>query len=186
MTQDYSKRLVIDASVGRAAGGAQTTAPEARACGDFLQNVLDICHRLVMTTAIQQEWQEHASKSRFTRSWLVEMVQRNKVALVDLSEDTTLRDTLRKCARDEGAAHAMIKDSHLIEAALATDQTVVSLDERARNHFATVSSSIEQVQQIVWVNPTIESENAVSWLQGGALPEAERCLKYQREPDTYA
>ena len=43
-------------------------------------------------------------------------------------------------------SNAVLKDLHLIEAALATDRIVVSLDERARRELA-----VDASKDIVWV-----------------------------------
>ena len=63
MADKVSKRLVIDASVARAAGGEDATFPISVYCRDFLQAVLDISHRVVMTPDIRDEWNKHQSKS---------------------------------------------------------------------------------------------------------------------------
>ncbi len=39
-----SKRLVIDASIARSAGGNEATIPCSKHCRDFLKSVLEICH----------------------------------------------------------------------------------------------------------------------------------------------
>ena len=49
MADKVSKRLVIDASVARAAGGEDATYPISVSCRDFLKAVLDLSHRVVMT-----------------------------------------------------------------------------------------------------------------------------------------
>lgn len=49
MAAKVSKLLVIDTSVVGAAGGPDATYPTSVHCRDFLQAVLDICHRVVIT-----------------------------------------------------------------------------------------------------------------------------------------
>jgi hypothetical protein len=46
-----SRVLVIDASIARAAGDA-SQHPTAQNCCDFLQAVLDLCHRMALTEPI--------------------------------------------------------------------------------------------------------------------------------------
>jgi len=116
-----SRRLVIDASVASAAG--QTMAPASRRCREFLQAVLRISHRAAMTPLLREEWKRH--QSLFARAWLAEMTSKGKVeATPDVQNDQ-----LRTEAPGTRSAQ---KDLHLIEAALATDKIVVSLDDTAR------------------------------------------------------
>ena len=56
MPQKKKRLLVIDASVARAAGGAEATAQVSRECRDFLSTVLTVCHQIVMTPEISEEW----------------------------------------------------------------------------------------------------------------------------------
>ena len=47
----------------------------------------------------------------------------------------------------------MRKDFHLLEAAWATDQTIISLDETIRQLFARAAQRVGEIRDIVWVNP---------------------------------
>lgn len=60
---------------------------------------------------------------------------------------------------------AVKKDLHLVEAALATDETVVSLDERAQADLL-----LEATAKITWVNANAEGGHAIYWLRRGAKP----------------
>ena len=72
----------------------------------------------------------------------------------------------------------MQKDFHLLEAALATDQTIISLDETIRQLFARASQRVGEIRDIVWVNPDrTEEEEPLVWLQNGAPPEDHRKLR---------
>src|SRR5262245_32848483 len=76
MTAKSSRRMVIDASVARASGGRGAVSPTSNNCSDFLQTVLVVCHQIVLTTEILEEWQKH--KSRFASRWLASMLARKK------------------------------------------------------------------------------------------------------------
>jgi hypothetical protein len=67
---------------------------------------------------------------------------------------------------------AMLKDVHLLEAALATDKRIISNDDRARNSFR----PIPDVRLVLWVNPSRPEEKAVEWLNSGAGIESYRRL----------
>jgi hypothetical protein len=48
-----SKLLVIDASIARSCGAPNATFPTSKNCRDFLNAVLTICHRMVLTDDIK-------------------------------------------------------------------------------------------------------------------------------------
>jgi hypothetical protein len=77
MPTKISRRLVIDASVARSSGGEAATYPTSKHCRDFLKATLKICHRVVMTPDIMEEWRAH--QSGFARRWRVSMEARKKV-----------------------------------------------------------------------------------------------------------
>src|SRR5437660_6190664 len=89
-----SRRLVVDASVARAAGGEGATHPLSRQCRDCLLAMLHICHRIVMTAEIGAEWKRH--RSRFAMTWLTSMEARRKVWRPAAPADTTLLEKLRQ------------------------------------------------------------------------------------------
>ena len=72
----------------------------------------------------------------------------------------------------------MLKDIHLIEAALLTDRVVVSNDNKVRNHFNSVSTTVHHLKLISWLNPTNADEDVVRWLWEGAVEEDFRKIGY--------
>lgn len=167
MTRTFSRRLVIDADVARAAG--ERDVPRSRRCRRFLLRALEICHRMALSPELAAEWRKHASG--FTRSWLAQMRRKGKV--VDVADPT--RHELR--ARVAGAAASardeqiVAKDFHLVEAALATDRLVVSMDETVRQRLASMATKFAELKPVVWVNPETDDSSAVEWLEAGARPE---------------
>lgn len=75
----------------------------------------------------------------------------------------------------------MRHDMLLIEAALATDRTVVSLDDEVRGLFKLNIDRLRSLGRILWVNPDQGEEDAITWLQSGARPERHRMLGYSGE-----
>jgi hypothetical protein len=63
---------------------------------------------------------------------------------------------------------AILKDVHLIEAALRADRIVASLDDTARAMF-----HIAELNVITWVNPVSETTRIRAWLEAGAPPVEE-------------
>lgn len=74
----------------------------------------------------------------------------------------------------------MRKDFRLIEAALAADKTIASLDEAVRLLFDSAAISVTELKGIAWLNPDIMEEECTAWLQSGAKHERKRLLGYKR------
>lgn len=144
---------MVDASIGAAAG--LTDFPTSLRSREFLMEVLKISHRVVMA----REWDNH--QTRFSARWRAEMRSRRKIVDLEATENAEVRNQVRSSA-------AVLKDLHLIEAALATDRIVVSLDERARREFA-----VDASKDIVWVNAVLEGGHALYWLRNGAPDKEE-------------
>ena len=174
MSPKPSQRLVIDASVARACGGSDAIYPTSKHCRDFLQAVVDICHQLVMSPEIRAEWDMH--QSRWARKWRVSMVARRKLCVVAPPSDQNLRDGLARGRHATRDVDEMLKDVHLLEAALATDRCIVSLDEAARALFTSMSGTVGSLRSIAWVNPDQLDEAPIAWLQKGARTERQRLL----------
>lgn len=171
MANQGSRRLVIDADVVHSAG--ETEHPISSACRRFLETVLDARHHVVMTDAILEEWRHHMS--RYSRRWRRRMYGRRLVIQIEVNEDEILRGRIDAAVhRDQRAIVA--KDVHLIEAAIATDRLVTSKDESARRAFKDTSNGVNELKQILWVNPTCNKEKPIEWLENGARAEAHRML----------
>lgn len=180
ITKD-SKRLVIDADVAQASGSETATHPRAKQCRDFLQTVLSVCHRVVMTKTISNEWNSH--QSRFARLWRKSMYARRKVVDFDSIDENIAIEYLTKATNNQNEIDNMQKDIHLLQAAMGTDQMIISLDETVRKLFAEASEQVGEIRFIIWVNPEkSETEQPITWLKTGASPETHRQLSnYQME-----
>lgn len=170
-----SKRLVIDTDVAQASGDEDATDPRAINCRDFLKEVRSQDHRVVMTREISDEWKRH--RSGFALEWRVSMDARRRIDRINPPEDEELRDKVTVTASDEDEIEAMQKDFHLLQAALTTDQTIISLDETVRRLFKQASRQVGEIRNIIWVNPDrTAEEQPITWLQNGAPPEPHRQL----------
>ena len=175
MAKIVSRRLVIDASVARAAGGEDATYPTSKNCRDFLKAVLEICHRVVMTPDIKEEWDKHQSKLAST--WRRTMVARKKLEYYpDIAVSDRLWNKIERMAASDKEREAMLKDLRLIEAARTTDKTIISLDDTVRELFRKAAESVDELKDIVWVNPAVAEEHPLEWLENGANPERDRLL----------
>ena len=171
------KRLVVNASVARAAGGVEATALVSVNCTEFLETFRDECpHHVVMTPELSEEWEENQSK--FAATWLRSMIARKRFHHETPPANQALRDEIEGTAISENEIEDMQKDFHLLEAARATDQIIISLDETIRRLFARAAQRVGEIRDIVWVNPErTEEEEPLAWLQNGAPPEDHRKLR---------
>ncbi len=173
MKNKQSKRLVIDASIAQAAG--TTEHPTSKLSRECLSAVLQICHKIVMTPAIFQEWNKH--QSLFAKKWLRCMIAKKKMVTgVDLTENEKkqIRENIEEFDTSSNKVKAMLKDVHLLEAALATDCVVVSSDEKVRHLFSDLSQQLVSVKRVAWVNPINSLEMTIDWLENGANIESPR------------
>lgn len=93
------------------------------------------------------------------------MHARKKIVAVEVTIDEAFRERLADLGRNSEQRAAMLKDLHLVEAALHADRIIVSLDDMARALF-----HIPELNTITWVNPVFEKEQIQSWLREGAPP----------------
>jgi hypothetical protein len=132
---------------------------------EFLGEVLKISHRMVMTATLAGEWDRH--QSLYATRWRAEMRTRKKIIDISDVENEEVR-------RQVTLSRAVQKDLHLIEAALATDKIVISLDDRAQAELC-----VNATREVTWVNAVAEGGHAVYWLRDGAPPKNEWKLGYQ-------
>ena len=113
-----SKRLVVDASVLRAAGAAESVHPVGARCRDMLMVIRKADHRIVVTDEISEEWNRHASG--FARSWRVSMETRGKTIKVRPTDCADVLTILRNSKNFSAPQTAIVeKDIHLVAAALS-------------------------------------------------------------------
>ena len=150
--------------------------PTSRNCREFLQAVLTLCHRMVLTTPIQDEWSKH--ESRFARTWRKSMMARKKIELATVTSEYSLEETIASVVADESVTEILEKDRHLLEAALITDKRVASLDDEVRISLRENAHRLLGVPSICWVNPNTPEEQCIAWLTSGAPDEKFRRLGY--------
>ncbi|HWY46962.1 MAG TPA: hypothetical protein VNX70_06250 [Bryobacteraceae bacterium] len=118
-----------------------------------------------MTVTLAAEWDRH--QSLYAARWRAEMRSRKKV--VDIADVQN-----EEVRRQVPVSSAVQKDLHLIEAALATDQIVISLDDRAQ-----AALRVEATKEVTWVNAVAEGGHVIYWLRDGAPPKNDWKLGYQ-------
>jgi hypothetical protein len=130
-----------------------------------------------MTNEIRKEWKRHAAPFAFR--WMASMKSKNKIHEMKINDGERIRRSLLELQVSEKDRGEMLKDLPLIEAAMATAQRVVSLDEKVRSLYASNSERIPELKSIVWVNPEISEEQPLLWLKHGAKTEESRKLGAQ-------
>ncbi len=158
MKAKQSKLLVVDASVARSAG--ETEHPVSACCRESLLAILSICHRVVLTEAIRQEWHRHASK--FTRKWLVSMYAKKKVPSC---KEVQLNCVNNACeGLSSGEQEALRKDLCLIEAACAADGIIVTRDDVIQRIWEKCRRQLGVPKPIRWINPVTDGVQALEQL----------------------
>jgi len=173
MAKTASRRLVIDACVAGQAGDRIRLRPEGKACREFLDAVLRVCHRIVTSEDIFSEWKEHAGS--FAWKWLRCMAAAKKWERIAPQSMERLEQGVARTHATDAEREIMKKDLRLIDAALASDRCVVSLD-KVRTLFALTSATTAELRSVVWVNPDLPEDHPIEWLEQGAPAEEHRKL----------
>jgi hypothetical protein len=169
-------KLVIDASIAYAASDRSPELRSAR-CNEFLIAVQETHHLMVVTPGIKEEWNKH--QCTFARKWRKEMLSARKVVILPDQYDSELWEKIPDTAVSDKQREAMCKDIFLLEAALASDLRIASLDENtARKPFIRAAKTIPKLRPIIWVNPDRPAETPIGWLQAGAPADDFRMLGY--------
>lgn len=169
-------RLVVDASIARAAG--ETQHPTSKLCRETLDIVLTKKYVLVLSRAIADEWKTH--RSVYATTWLSTMIAKRRIVRVEGEPLQTFRNTLATIELGDADMRAMMKDVHLIEAALSFDRRIFSLDEAARLLFIGASAGVGELRQLIWANLTRDDDRAIVWLVDGAPFEKQRCIGFDK------
>lgn len=138
-----SRILVLDASVIRAAG--TTDHPISSACRKALSSIMKICHRVLVSKPIEDEWNKHAS--RFSRKWKVSMMNKRKI----LKGSTSAAPIQLKGVPINDRAIIM-KDRHLLDAAYAHDRIIITTDDKFQQALER-TGNVKMLQEIRWLNP---------------------------------
>ncbi len=183
-----SRRLVVDTSVMRAAGGEEATHPVPANTRDTLRAILTVCHRVCVIGDLRHEWKHH--QSRFARVWWRQMYGHGKIIDSDPPSSPAILDEIRLSpALTEREIEAVEKDFHLILAALAADSTVLSLDDKMslimRKFCANSRTSAgKAVTQVLWINPIIDKAALDEWLVEGKPAQSSWQLGFAAIPRT--
>ena len=167
-----SRRLVVDTNVARSASESQH--PVSDACRQVLETMLSEQHTVVLTTTQFQEWQKH--QSPFTRNWLARMASKKLWYVLAPEPDSGLTDHIYALECTARVRKEMLKDVHLLENALATDDVVLSQETNVFGLFCKYAVAIKIPRAVAWVNPADDAAACVAWIQAGAEAGKARCI----------
>jgi len=150
MKAKRSRLLVVDASVAFSASEAEH--PVSRSCREALVSIRDICHRVIMTEAIIEQWHCHARY--FATKWLAGMVARKKVHWCKGAQLKRLDEACKKLSASE--QESLREDLCLIEGACAGDWIVVTEDKRIVTIWQKCQDEFRLAEPIMWINPVTD------------------------------
>jgi len=175
------KSIVVDTSVARAANDKMRefalnhpeTALLPMQCAQFLEGMMFGHYCVVFSETLNDEWNRH--RSTYSAKWRLSMTSRKLVCYVKHTEPILKTKVLATQSQDK-EKDAMEKDFHLIEAAMASDRAIASLDDTVRSLYSQAANSVGEIKQIVWGNPGNPAEDLLHWLQNGAPADDKRQL----------
>lgn len=135
---------------------------------DALKAILGICHRVYLSTELRDEWKRH--RSAFAGRWWRQMYARRKVVDREPPSCTAILEDIRSFPSiTQSDINAVEKDIHLIAAALAADQAVLSWDNRVATAIRKVCADTKTltskaVAHVLWIDPVTDREALHAWM----------------------
>lgn len=170
-----SRRLVIDTNVARSASESQH--PISDSCRRVLETMLNEQHRVVLSATQYREWQKH--QSGFSKNWLRLMMSRKLYVSLSPEPDSGITDRVYALDCTDKAQAEMLKDVHLLENALATDDTVISQETNVFTLFCTHTQALQLPRPVAWVHPGDDVAACIiciTWLEKGASVSEARSI----------
>jgi len=164
MTPRKGKRLVIDANIAHSAGFSDVQ--DSRYCRLSLDAVLDGDYVAVFNEALRREWKDHLS--RYSWTWQRSMVAQRRVEYAEGKEFAIYLDRACSSLEHERWKDDLRKDFHLIQSALASGQTILSLEKNFPKFVAIASLKVREFSTLYYANPASEGEGCVDWIKAGA------------------
>jgi hypothetical protein len=165
-----TRAFVIDTCVARSCAGKGSTSAHATNCRRALETIRDGGHDAVTYPALEDEYQRQENMSRFFLRFYVEMRSRRRIQRLDADPPPyqDIRAAMRR--RVPRDAHPVVKkDMHLVGAAMATDERILSDDDKVRAHFEIIAAEVPALARVHWANPSDIA--CLPWLSDGAPSE---------------
>ena len=179
-------RLVVDTSVlcwseELPAHAPLTDQTRRDLCVAVMESIFKGGFLLAMSDDLYDECQNQLSKDEkssegraYARKWFMAMDKGNRIPDLPVPAENrlTTAETVQMTA-------AMVKDAHLVESALSSDLRIIALDRPVLNDWIEycdnnplpdVILSHPRIPSIVWVDPGLQRDGAIAWLEKEAPP----------------
>lgn len=166
------KLFVVDSDI--IASATEKDDERAIICRGLLRKLLATLHEVLLTPSIKKEWE--ARYPGYAQAWAVQMSRRGLLKEEPEDPASGLAAEIEALEVSADVAAIMLKDCHLLEAALIGGKAIFSQDDSAYTHFYDASVYIERLQSIMWANPERAEDACEAWLQPGARREPGRCI----------
>jgi hypothetical protein len=145
MKANRSCLVVVDTSVIHSANEPSIS----RNCRNALWSILKICHCVVITYAIVEEWKRHDGV--YTRKWRHQMHGRKKIKI--MKEDKLPPISFDESKFTEGDLKALKKDMPLLKTACAGDGVIITRDKSVIEICSKYKKHIKLPKPIRWIIP---------------------------------
>ena len=172
--------LIIDSCIFGMVGDKNKADYKNRACRMFLEKLHNIIENtkhiyIVVNNAIKSDRNRHVT--RYSSRWLKKIAGRRKLKVVEETNKKQINDVIAGLQLREKCIDAMRKDAFLICTALACDGSIISSDDTARNLFSCIISEMKTIGELCWINPLIEEESPLMWIENRCKCSVDRKLK---------
>jgi predicted nuclease of predicted toxin-antitoxin system len=110
-----------------------------------------ICHHVVFTPEIGQEWRDH--RSRYFSDWIRSMYSRKKVTELGPIKSDELRRAIERSSMSPTDKEIVEKDAFIINAALASDRIILTQDRELNRTMMKYPRLGRISMRIRWINP---------------------------------
>jgi hypothetical protein len=165
-----TRAFVIDTCVARSCAGIGSTSGHAHGCRRALEAIREGGHNAVVYPALEGEYRRQENMSRFFLRFYVDMRARRQIQRLEADPPPyqDVRAAMKRRVPRE--AHPVVKkDLHLVGAAMATDERILSDDDKVRAHFAAMAAEVSTLARVHWANPSDPA--CLPWLSEGAPGE---------------
>lgn len=96
------------------------------------------------------------------------MASKGKLIPANAMEDRQFRTELENACGNTAQSVEVLKDAHLLEAAISTDNIIISVDNRADKNFRCCAGGVPKIKNVVFINPEKAFKVCSDWLSAGA------------------
>jgi hypothetical protein len=170
MTRKNGKRLVIDANIAHSAGAGEV--PSSRYSRISLETVLQGDYVVVFNRSLRQEWKDHSSK--FATIWWRSMFAQKRIEDAEGEEFAHHLGRACSCLEHDRWKGDLAKDFHLVQSALASGHTILSLEKNFPAYVTAACRSVKELASLYYANPAAEGDVCILWIKNGAEKDADR------------